>query len=150
MIAIVFCRLLPENVSKNAIPNTIPGIVFVTREILSITFLHFSEILLRAVTNAAPYTTREPKTAVSAATSTEFFTTIISSASWNTETKCSVVKCTRYGHSSINGTMIITAKIATTQSKIAAEATAQTISLVFDFFISISETLLYRMLYLSR
>ena len=81
IIAILFCRLVPENVSRNAIPRTIPGIVFVTREILSITFLHFPEILLLAVTNAAPYTIREPQTAVRTATSTEFFTTMRSSVS---------------------------------------------------------------------
>lgn len=71
IIAILFCRLVPENVSRNAIPRTIPGIVFVTREILDY-FLHFPEILLLAVTNAAPYTIREPQTAVRTATSTEF------------------------------------------------------------------------------
>ena len=81
IIAILFCRLVPENVSRNAIPRTIPGIVFVTREILSITFLHFPEILLLAVTYAAPYTIREPQTAVRTATSTEFFTTMRSSVS---------------------------------------------------------------------
>ena len=87
MITIVFCRLVPEKVSRNAIPSTMPGMVLVTSATLSITFLHLDDILLLAGTSAAPYTTSDPSNAVSTAVTMEFLTTIESAVSSNTAVK---------------------------------------------------------------
>ena len=50
----VFWRGVPEKMNMNAIPMTIPGIVFVTRAMLSITALSLPLSPLLAVARAAP------------------------------------------------------------------------------------------------
>src|SRR5699024_882763 len=50
----VFCSGVPVKTNRYARPMTIPGIVFVTRAMLSITFFLFPLTVLLAVTSAAP------------------------------------------------------------------------------------------------
>ena len=84
---------VPENVNKNAIPITMPGMVFVTRAMLSITDLSRLLNWLRAVASAAAYATTEPVSAVKMDTRLEFLYTESSLESVNTVFICSVVNC---------------------------------------------------------
>ena len=52
--ASVFCMGVPENISIKAMPMTIPGMVLVTRAMLSMMLLPVLDSRLLAVTSAAP------------------------------------------------------------------------------------------------
>ena len=80
----VFCTGVPEKVNRNAMPITMPGMVLVTRAMLSMMSLSLWSRLLLAVARAAPYTIREPVRAVRAATRMEFLYTATREESRNT------------------------------------------------------------------
>ena len=71
MIGKVFCSGVPVNTKRYARPMTMPGMVFVTRAMLSSTFFNFPLTVLLAVTSAPPYAISVPASAVMSATTTE-------------------------------------------------------------------------------
>src|SRR5699024_12622660 len=91
-----------------------------------------------------------PTSAIINATDSDFLYTAVTVLSWNNDWKCSSVNTARYGHSSMNGIMKITANTANTQRNTIPVATEQRMSLTLFSFNSTTEILLYRILYRSR